>query len=133
MRRLPLLALALAVACTSIHVHAHKSILAEQFAAHPVPQEEVHVFLADDSIPDHTRVAILRAEAVAGVSLDSVVSKFRQEAGKLGANAIILEWVHEVGTTEVVTCLLGGGCFCPVRGEMRGQAVAVHCPSLARQ
>ena len=58
MRRTALLFVVMAAACVSVG----KSVLDTSFQASPIAEEDVFVYVAGDSIPEHTRVAMLDAK-----------------------------------------------------------------------
>lgn len=70
-------------------VHMSRSVLLDRSSA-PVPAEQVRVVSVADSIPHGCeRVADLHASASKELSSDEkVIGKFKQEAGKLGANVV---------------------------------------------
>lgn len=87
------------------------SVLADGPPASPRAPEEVDVFIADDVPPsDCERVALLRAAPVA-----TVVERLREEAGRLGANAVDLRDYRYPDHPQQV-------------GEMAWNAVALYCP-----
>jgi hypothetical protein len=105
-------------------VSVNKSVLDRSFAQRPVAPENVRVFFADDPLPDHIRVAILRASGDSGFTNEGqMIDALRKEAGKLGANAIVLDELREPGTGErVMNALLGGWGT----GQRRGGAIAIY-------
>ena len=115
--------LAVLAAC----VHVNKSVLTPGLA--PVAFGDVHVYFAGDSLPQHTRVAILNASGSSGFTNEAqMIDKLREEAGKLGANAIVLEGLREPGGAEKIANALVGGF---ADANRRGQAIAIWVPSLA--
>jgi hypothetical protein len=110
-------------------VSVNKSVLSQSRLAHPVPAEDVRVYFADDSIPDHERIAILNAKgAEHWTNEGQMIDRLREEAGKLGANAIILDQLRDPQTGERVVAALFGGS-----AQRRGEAMAIHVPSLERE
>lgn len=123
MRRLTffmLLGLSLA-ACVSVN----KSILAPNPTGRTFEMESVYVYLEGDSVPEHTRLAILNARGDTDVTDESdMIDKLREEAGKLGANAIILGEIDEPGTgTRIAAAILD------FQTERESQALAIYVPS----
>jgi len=114
-----LVVVALSTACVSVS----KSVLTQDYRMNPVERDDVYVFFAYDEICEHDRVAILAAEGDEGLTSEGqMIDKLREEAGKLGANAIILSSVEEPGGGErVVAAAVGGSA------ERRGQAIAIRC------
>ncbi|MFC1791055.1 hypothetical protein ACFL0I_01135, partial [Gemmatimonadota bacterium] len=107
----------------------NKSILDASFQASPVPAGEVKVFFATDTLPPHTRIAILNASGDADFSNESqMIDKLREEAGKLGANAIVLGDLKDPGAGERA---VNAWVYGYAGGERKSQALAIHCPSLS--
>lgn len=89
----------------------------------------VHVLLADDEEPeDCARVAVLHGSGSSSFTDESgMLNKLREEAGKLGANALRLEGMREPGSGErIANALLTGFND----GQRRSEALALYCPSL---
>jgi hypothetical protein len=109
-------------------VTVNKSILDRSFMAAPVPTEDVHVYLPGDEVPTHTRIAILNAEGDVDMTTEGeMIDKLREEAGKLGANAVIMEEIEDPSTAAIVAnALLETGANRTV------QAIAVFVPSLKK-
>lgn len=109
-------------------VTVSKSILDRSFMGAPVPKDEVQVYLPGDEIPDHTRVAILNAEGDVDVTdPGQMIDKLREEAGKLGANAIVMGEIEEPGTGERVASAL-----LDTSANRRTQAIAIFVPGGTR-
>jgi hypothetical protein len=115
-----LAALALA-ACVSVN----KSVLAPNPTGRTFSTEQVYVFLQGDSVPEHTRLAILNARGDSDVTDEAdMIDELREEAGKLGANAIILGELEEPGTgARIAGALLGTST------DRETQAIAIYVPS----
>lgn len=112
-------------ACVSVN----KSVLSRSHVHEPVPLEQVQVFFADDSLPAYERVAILNAEAgEAFTNRGKIIDKLREEAGKLGANAIILSELKDPGTGERVAAAVFG-----VAAMRKGSAIAIYMHEPIRQ
>jgi len=112
------------LACVSVN----KSVLTPGLAS--VPASDVHVYFDTDSIPEHTRVAILNASGSSGFTNEGqMIDKLREEAGKLGANAIVLQGIKEPGAGEKLVNALVGGM---ADGTRRGQAIAIFVPGLGK-
>jgi hypothetical protein len=117
-------AVAALVLLTTGCVSVNKSVLSETRLAQPVPQQQVQVYFADDSIPDHERIAILNAKGSDDWTNEGqMIDKLREAAGKLGANAIILNQMAGPGTGERVVAALFGG-----DAQRRGSAIAIYIP-----
>ena len=109
----------LSTACVSVS----KSILTHDYRMDPVARDEVYVFFAYDEICEHDRIAILAAEGDEDLTSEGqMIDRLREEAGKLGANAIVLNHVEEPGGGERVVAAATGDS-----AERRGQAVAIRC------
>ena len=118
---LPSLAAALLLgACVTVS----KSVLMDR-SAFPVPQNEVYVFLPSDSIaPSCERVALLNASGEETLTNESqMIDKMREEAGKLGANAILLQSIEDPGGAERFASAIFG-----TEADRDGAAIALWCP-----
>lgn len=103
------------------------SVLMDRSAT-PVPQQDVYVFFPDDSIaPSCERVAILNAQGSTDYTNESqMIDKMREEAGKLGANAILLQGIEDPsGAERFAGALFGTG------SDRDGQSIALWCPERA--
>ena len=103
--RVTLTALALAaVGCVSVG----KTVLLPGLS--PTTEAEVRVFLPNDTVPPHERVAILEADFNDSMSDGAdVLNKLRQEAAKLGANGVVLIGTEgEAGAATVMRTLATG-------------------------
>lgn len=115
----------LAAGCVTVS----KSVLMDR-SAHPVPQEDVYVYLANDEVPESCeRVAILHASGSQDFTNEAqFYDKLREEAGELGANAVHLQTMEDAGTGErVVGALFGTGV------DRDSEALALWCPDRAPQ
>ena len=109
-------------------VTVNKTVLDRSFMAAPVPKEAVHIYLPGDEVPEHTRIAILHAEGDMDMTDESdMIDKLREEAGKLGANAIIMGELKDPGTGAMVASAILG-----TDAERKGQAIAIFVPALKR-
>ena len=117
-----MLALLAAAACVSVN----RSILAPSPTGRTFPLEAVTVYFESDSIPQHTRLAILNARGDADMTNEAaMIDKLREEAGKLGANAIILGDLEEPGTGARIA-----GAVFGTSTNRETQAIAIYVPSL---
>lgn len=74
------------------------------------------------------RIAILNAKGdVDATNEGEMIDKLRKEAGKLGANAIILGEIEEPGTGAKVA-----KAFIGTSADRRTQAMAIYVPSLRK-
>jgi hypothetical protein len=88
-----------------------------------VPWTEVRVFLNEGDVPGpFEKIPLITAKGDYDATSDrEMVDKFRKEAGKVGANAIILEDIKEPSTgAKIVDAVLG------VPAERRGRVLAVR-------
>jgi hypothetical protein len=109
-------------------VTVNKSILDRSFMAAPVPTEDVYVYLPGDEVPPHTRVAILNAEGDVDMTNEGeIIEKLREEAGKLGANAVIMGEIADPSTAAIVA-----KAFLDTEANRTAQAIAVFVPSLKK-
>jgi len=103
-------------------VSVNRSILSRSRMTAPVPRDAVQVYFADDSIPQHERIAILNARGDESLTNEGqMIDRLREEAGKLGANAIILDQLRDPSTGERVIAAIFGGS-----AQRRGQALAIY-------
>jgi hypothetical protein len=110
-----------ATACVSVN----KSILAPNPTGRTFGLEQVYVYFPDDSIPDHTRLAILNAKGDADATDEGeMIDKLREEAGKLGANAIVLGELEEPGLGAIIS-----DAFFGTTANRETQAIAIYVPS----
>lgn len=132
-------ALTLLAGCTPA-THISTTVVADKYAARPVPEDDVQVFFADDSIPEHDIVATFDAESDAPKR--KMIEEFRKHAGRLGANAIIVMELRDTSVGEVVaeaileglvSGILGGPSGSADTPLRRGQVVAIYCESLDRR
>ncbi|MEM7494579.1 MAG: hypothetical protein AAF471_00225 [Myxococcota bacterium] len=109
----------LLVSCFSLN----KSLLSRRHQHLPVPTEEVYVYSPGEEEPEnYEKIAILYAKSDELVAESSIIDKFREESGKLGANAIILkgELVGPDTGDRVANAVFG------TPSERRGQAIAIY-------
>ena len=103
------------------------SVLMDRSAT-PVPEQDVYVFLPSDSIaPSCERVAILNAQGPTDFTDETqMIDRMREEAGKLGANAILLQGIEDPsGAERFAGALFGTG------SDRDGQSIALWCPERA--
>ena len=93
-------------------------------SAHPVPTEEVYIFLPDDEIPqDCERIALLFASRNRHFSYGGLRNSLREDAGDYGANAIHLRFTSEEDLAVLSPPPIPYGGM-----ERNVDAVALHCP-----
>jgi hypothetical protein len=110
-------------------VTVNKSVLNNTRMMRPVAKDQVQVFFSSDTIPAHERIAILNGKGDEMLTNESqLIDKLREEAGKLGANAIILNEVKDPGTGAKVAKALFG-----TAANRKGAAIAIYAPSLDKR
>jgi hypothetical protein len=116
-----LIALLAATACVSVS----KSVLTSSFQANPVATEDVYVFFeTDKGYEDCSRVAILHGSGTSDwTNQGQIIDKLREETGKLGGNALLLQSMEEAGTGEKIVSGLFG-----TRSDTDSDALALRCP-----
>ncbi|NNF25650.1 MAG: hypothetical protein HKN73_00315 [Gemmatimonadetes bacterium] len=105
-------------------VTVSKTVLQDRSAA-PVPTGDVLLLLPGDAVPEGCeRVAILHASGDEDLTDETdIYNKFREEAGKLGANAVEVRTMEDPGTGErVASALLG------TESDRDSEAIALFCP-----
>ncbi len=109
-------------------VTVNKSILAPNPTGRAFALDEVTVYFERDTVPEHTRLAILNAHGdIDTTDEGDMIDELREEAGKLGANAIILGDIEEPGTGARIV-----GAVFETTVERETQAIAVYVPSIDR-
>lgn len=112
------------VACVSVN----KSILAPNPTGRTFSVDEVTVYFESDTIPEHSRLAILNAHGDIDTTDEAdMIDELREEAGKLGANAIVLGDIEEPGTGARIAGVVFG-----TTTERETQAIAIYVPSIDR-
>ncbi len=92
----------------------------------PVPESEVRVFLKEEEVPSTCeRVALIHAEGdVDTTNEGQMIRAARKRAGKVGANALLLNTMKDPGTATRVASVIFG-----IPAERKGQMLALRCPS----
>lgn len=118
-----LLSVTVLAALSSGCITVSKSVMNDSYTYRPLNRDAVYVFLPGDEVCAHDRIAILAAEGdEEWTSEGAMIDKLREEAGKLGANAIILNDVTEPGGGERIVAAITHDS-----AERRGRAIAIHC------
>ena len=125
LRALPAIGLVLAGGCVS----ARATMLnpAKQYA--PVPENQVRSFPTPAEVPATCeQVALIHAEGdVDTTDKAQMFEAARRRAGKLGANAIVLNEMRDPSTgTRVASAVFN------VPANRKGQILALYCPTSAR-
>lgn len=116
---LPVIALAfLASGCIST-----QATMLDPTSRPPVPQEEVRVYRAAESIEcDYTEVAVLHAQGGSYLTNEHMMIKAaKKRAGKVGANGVVLGTINEPSSGAKVA-----GAIFGVGTERRGEMLAVY-------
>lgn len=89
----------------------------------PVPPEQVHVFLTAEDVPGpFEKIALISAEGPHGLTSEKdMVDKARKEAGKRGANGIILQEITEPSAAAKVAAEVLG-----TTAQRHGTVVAIR-------
>jgi len=107
----------------------NKSVLTSNPTGAVFAKKEVQVFFSTDSIPAHTRIAIMNAKGDEDWTNEGkLIDRLREEAGKLGANAIVLLKMEDPSTGRKVVSVIFG-----VSANRKGQAIAIYVPSLDKK
>lgn len=123
--RVRLLALtALAAGCVTVS----KTVLMDR-SSEPVPQQDVQILLAGDSVPSTCeRVALLHGSGPESWTDEGDMwNKLREEGGKLGANAVYLRSMEDPGGAERIASALFG-----TESDRDADAIALWCPEGVR-
>ena len=120
----------LLVLVTAACVSVNKSIITPNPTGVVFAKDSVQVFSSTDSIPSYTQVAILDAKDVDDwmTNMEDVIDELRKEAGKLGANAIILQEMHDPSTLESAAL-----AYFWFGAHHTGRAIAIYVPSLDKR
>ena len=89
----------------------------------PVPVDQVAVYRTADQVPGkYQEVALLNATGSSSMTTEKgMFEKMKKEAGKLGANGIILDALSEPGAgAKVAAAFLGVGV------NRKGRAIAIY-------
>lgn len=115
-----LLAALLLAGCVTVS----KSVLMDRSAT-PVPRQDVQVLIEGDSVPSSCqRVALLHASGPEGFTDEGDMwDKLREEAGKLGANAVQIGEIQDPGAAERIASGLFG-----TEADRDADAIALWCP-----
>ncbi len=86
--------------------------------------EEVQVYFESDEIPEHTRIAILAGKGSdTWTNRSKLITKLREEAGKMGANAIIPGEVKDASAgAKIANSLFWTGA------DRKAEAIAIFVP-----
>lgn len=127
MKKIAVAALVLSTACIGVK----RAVLVDR-SDHPVPLEEVTVFLSDDEVPeDCERMALLAAAGDRGRDFGDLLHELRKEAGQLGANAIHIQIMSEAGNWQGTDLpeIRDARYLMSARRGRDARAFALHCLS----
>jgi hypothetical protein len=123
--RFPKLALLIAPLLLGACVTANATLLGPRQSRAPVPEQEVRVFLPEDSIPSTCeRFALINTSGDADMTDESqMIRAAKRRAGRIGANAIQLRSTREPGTgARIASAIIPG-----VTANCKGEMLAFHC------
>jgi hypothetical protein len=123
--RFPTFALLAAPLALGACVSASATLLGPRQHLAPVPEEQVRVFLPEDSIPAAcARFALINTSGDADMTNESqMVRAAKRRAGQLGANAIQLRGTREPGTgTRIASAIIPG-----VTADRKSEMLAFRC------
>ena len=90
----------------------------------PIPADQVTIYRTADQVPSkYEEVALLNASGAAGgwTTESQMIKSMQKKAGKLGANAIILDAISEPSAgAKVAAAFLG------TTTERKGKAIAIY-------
>lgn len=121
----------LALVCVFLFgcVHTQAIKLGTETREHPpVPPDEVKIFRKANQVPgEYEEIALLTSTGDSMWTTEKgMYISMKKKAGKVGANAIILDAMSEPSAgAKVASAFLGVG-----GAERRGKAVAIYCPAL---
>ena len=127
MKKIAVAALLVSTACIGVK----RAVMVDR-SDHPVPLEEVTVFLPDDEVPgDCERMALLAAAGDMGRDFGDLLHELRREAGRLGANAIHIQIMTEAGNWQgtELTEIRDARYLMSARRGRDARAFALHCLS----
>jgi len=105
-------------------VQATATYIAPRQNLAPVPEDQVHVYLATDTVPASCqRYALISTEGDADMTNESqMVNAAKRRAGKIGANAIQLLATRDPSTgTRIASVVFG------TSANRKGQLLAFRC------
>ena len=134
MRKGVLLLMVLLCGCA---IRVDKSVHTRAFESAPVPASTVHVYLVGDTLDDEC-VAVADIHVETEDRSEQLIRRLREEAGKLGANAVQIHSMQApgvveelaIGFMEAIGALFGGGPGGGGRGDTDADAVALRCPTI---
>jgi len=128
--RFPALSVLIAPLALGACVSAHATMLGPSQNRAPVPEDQVRVFLATDSVPSSCeRFAMINTSGDADMTNESqMIRAAKRRAGRIGANAIQLRSTRDPSTgARIASAIIPG-----VTANRKGEMLAFHCTE-ARQ
>jgi len=107
-------------------VSARATMLVPGAGMAPVPPDQVTIYLSAAEVPEHCeRIALITTSGSAtGTSTAATYEAARRRAGKIGANAILVDEIREPSTgRQVANAVLG------VNADRKGEMLAYRCPT----
>lgn len=108
---------------TGCHIRVNRSVHTRQFETTPIAGQEVSVLLPGDT-PDAECIPVADMHVSADEGGEHlIVRRFRDEAGKLGANRVHILNMEAPGFFEGLLA-----CLTNCNGDADADGVALHCP-----
>jgi len=122
MKKAYLLILVISIAFIMACVSVNATKLGTESYRQPVPTDEVAVYRTADQVPGrYEEIALLNAKGDSSWSSESGMFKqMKKKAGRMGANAIILDAVSEPSAGAKIA-----GAIFGVGAERKGKAIAI--------
>ncbi len=122
MKKNSLALLLIAIAFLSACVSVNSTRLGTAAYRQPIPAEQVAIYLTADKVPGkYEEIALLNARGDSTWSSEAGMFKqMKRKAGKMGANAIILDAVSEPSAGAKIA-----GAIFGVGAERKGKAIAI--------
>ena len=126
----------IAAICLINCTYTVKDIETAEYKAHPLPSDQVRIVKSEADVSNCRYVASLRAKG--GISNDALINELRNEAGKLGANVLLViepksrklktEDIAEAAAEAIVVSVLpGGGVTAPSQDLRYMDGNAYYC------
>lgn len=91
----------------------------------PVPAEGVRIYLDETRVPEACeRIALIHTEGEAATTDEAqMIAAARRRAGKVGANALLVDTLRDPSTGTRIAAVVFG-----VPADRKGQMLAFRCP-----
>jgi len=105
-------------------VSARATMLVPTAGLTPVAPDQVEIFLSEGDVREGCRriALITTAGSATGTSTAATYQAARTRAGKIGANAILVEEISEPSTARQVV-----GALLPISADRKGEMIAFRC------